>query len=54
MAKTSGALARHADHRLPHFRSDESTTAGVMAGFASLGDVILAEPKSMIGLPDLA
>ncbi|MEY2577558.1 MAG: acetyl-CoA carboxylase carboxyl transferase subunit beta, partial [Verrucomicrobiota bacterium] len=25
------------------------TTAGVMASFASLGDVIIAEPKSMIG-----
>jgi acetyl-CoA carboxylase carboxyl transferase subunit beta len=50
MAKTSGALARHADHRLPYISVlTNPTTAGVMASFASLGDVILAEPKSMIG-----
>src|SRR3954463_11313032 len=50
MAKTSGALARHAGARL-HYISvlTNPTTAGVMASFASLGDVILAEPKSMIG-----
>jgi acetyl-CoA carboxylase carboxyl transferase subunit beta len=50
MAKTSGAHARHADHRLPYISVlTNPTTAGVMASFASLGDVILAEPKSMIG-----
>ena len=50
MAKTSGALARHAEHRLPYISVlTNPTTAGVMASFASLGDVILAEPKSMIG-----
>lgn len=50
MAKTSGALARHADQRLPFISVlTNPTTAGVMASFASLGDVILAEPKSMIG-----
>jgi acetyl-CoA carboxylase carboxyl transferase subunit beta len=50
MAKTSGALARHADERLPYISVlTNPTTAGVMASFASLGDVILAEPKSMIG-----
>ncbi|HEV2046865.1 MAG TPA: acetyl-CoA carboxylase, carboxyltransferase subunit beta [Chthoniobacterales bacterium] len=50
MAKTSGALARHADQRLPYISVlTNPTTAGVMASFASLGDVILAEPKSMIG-----
>jgi len=50
MAKTSGALARHAEHRLPYISIlTNPTTAGVMASFASLGDVILAEPKSMIG-----
>lgn len=50
MAKTSGALARHAEQRLPYISVlTNPTTAGVMASFASLGDVILAEPKSMIG-----
>jgi acetyl-CoA carboxylase carboxyl transferase subunit beta len=50
MAKTSGALARHAEERLPFISVlTNPTTAGVMASFASLGDVIMAEPKSMIG-----
>jgi acetyl-CoA carboxylase carboxyl transferase subunit beta len=50
MAKTSGALARHACAKLPYISVlTNPTTAGVMASFASLGDVILAEPKSMIG-----
>jgi acetyl-CoA carboxylase carboxyl transferase subunit beta len=50
MAKTSGALARHAEERLPYISVlTNPTTAGVMASFASLGDVIMAEPKSMIG-----
>ena len=50
MAKTSGALALHACERLPYISIlTNPTTAGVMASFASLGDVILAEPKSMIG-----
>ena len=50
MAKTSGALARHACERLPYVSVlTNPTTAGVMASFASLGDVILAEPRSMIG-----
>ena len=50
MAKTSGALARHAEERLPYISVlTNPTTAGVMASFASLGDVIVAEPKSMIG-----
>jgi acetyl-CoA carboxylase carboxyl transferase subunit beta len=50
MAKTSGALARHADAQLPYISVlTNPTTAGVMASFASLGDVIIAEPKSMIG-----
>ena len=50
MAKTSGALARHAEARLPYISLlTNPTTAGVMASFASLGDVIMAEPKSMIG-----
>ncbi len=50
MAKTSGALARHNNERLPYISVlTNPTTAGVMASFASLGDVILAEPRSMIG-----
>jgi len=50
MAKTSGALARHAVEKLPYISVlTNPTTAGVMASFASLGDVIIAEPKSMIG-----
>ena len=50
MAKTSGALARHTQEQLPYLSIlTNPTTAGVMASFASLGDVIIAEPKSMIG-----
>jgi acetyl-CoA carboxylase carboxyl transferase subunit beta len=50
MAKTSGALARHAEARLPYLSVlTNPTTAGVMASFASLGDVIISEPKAMIG-----
>src|SRR5438034_613446 len=50
MAKTSGALARHAEARLPYISVlTNPTTAGVMASFGSLGDVIIAEPRSMIG-----
>ena len=50
MAKTSGALARHAQERLPYISVlTNPTTAGVMASFGSLGDVIIAEPGSMIG-----
>jgi acetyl-CoA carboxylase carboxyl transferase subunit beta len=50
MAKTSGALARHSDARLPYISVlTNPTTAGVMASYASLGDVIISEPKAMIG-----
>jgi acetyl-CoA carboxylase carboxyl transferase subunit beta len=50
MAKTSGALARHACERLPFISVlTNPTLAGVMASFASLGDVILAEPGAMVG-----
>lgn len=50
MAKTSGALARHAEARLPYFSVlTHPTTGGVTASFATLGDVIIAEPKCMIG-----
>ena len=50
MAKTSGALARHADAGLPYISVlTHPTTAGVMASFATLGDLILAEPGALIG-----
>ena len=50
MAKTSGALARHAEACLPYIAVlTNPTTAGVMASFATLGDIALAEPKAMIG-----
>jgi acetyl-CoA carboxylase carboxyl transferase subunit beta len=50
MAKTSGALARHAEKRLPYIPIlTHPTTAGVMASYATLGDVILAEPDALIG-----
>jgi acetyl-CoA carboxylase carboxyl transferase subunit beta len=50
MAKTCGALARHSEARLPYISVlTNPTTAGVMASFASVGDLIFAEPKSMIG-----
>jgi len=50
MAKTSAALARHGEARLPYLSVlTNPTMAGVMASFASLGDVILAEPKALIG-----
>ena len=50
MAKTSGALQRHAEVRLPYIViMTHPTTAGVTASFASLGDITLAEPKALIG-----
>ncbi|MCG3149241.1 MAG: Acetyl-coenzyme A carboxylase carboxyl transferase subunit beta [Verrucomicrobiae bacterium] len=50
LAKTSGALALHAKAGLPYFSVlTHPTTAGVMASYASLGDVIIAEPKALIG-----
>jgi acetyl-CoA carboxylase carboxyl transferase subunit beta len=50
MAKTAGALARHGEARLPYISVlTHPTTGGVTASFATLGDVILAEPRCMIG-----
>jgi acetyl-CoA carboxylase carboxyl transferase subunit beta len=50
MAKTSGALSLHAQAKLPYITVlTNPTTAGVMASYASLGDIIIAEPKAMIG-----
>ncbi|MCX7019361.1 MAG: acetyl-CoA carboxylase, carboxyltransferase subunit beta [bacterium] len=50
MAKTSGALARLAQKRVPYISVlTNPSTAGVMASYASLGDVIIAEPDALIG-----
>ena len=50
MAKTSGALAKLGAAGLPFISVlTNPTMAGVMASYASLGDMILAEPKAMIG-----
>ena len=50
MAKTSGALAYHAKQRLPYISVlTNNSYGGVMASFAALGDLILAEPAAMIG-----
>ena len=50
MAKTSLALAKLSEARLPFISVlTNPTMAGVMASFASLGDVIIAEPGALIG-----
>ena len=50
MAKTCGALAYHAKARLPYISVlTDPTMAGVMASFATVGDLIVAEPGAMIG-----
>ena len=50
MAKTCGALAYHGQARLPFISLlTDPTMAGVMASFATVGDLILAEPGAMIG-----
>jgi acetyl-CoA carboxylase carboxyl transferase subunit beta len=50
MAKTSAALAYLAKKNLPYISVlTHPTTAGVMASYATLGDLILAEPGAMIG-----
>lgn len=50
MAKTSQALARLSDAGLPYISIlTNPTMPGVMASFASLGDVIIAEPEALIG-----
>ncbi len=50
MAKTSAALARFQKSRMPYISVlTNPTMGGVMASFASLGDVILAEPGALIG-----
>ena len=50
MAKTSAALQRLAEARLPYLSVlTDPTTGGVTASFAMLGDVNLAEPRALIG-----
>ncbi len=50
MAKTSAALGRLREKGLPYISVlTNPTTAGVMASYATLGDVILAEPGALIG-----
>lgn len=50
MAKTSAALAYLSQKHLPFISVlTNPTMAGVMASFASLGDLIIAEPRSLIG-----
>ena len=50
MAKISAALARHHQANLPYIAVlTDPTTGGVTASFAMLGDVIIAEPKALIG-----
>ena len=50
MAKTSAALSRHAQAGLPYIPIlTHPTMAGVMASYATLGDVIIAEPGALIG-----
>ena len=50
MAKTSAAIAQLSDQGLPYIVVlTDPTTGGVSASLASLGDIIIAEPKALIG-----
>jgi acetyl-CoA carboxylase carboxyl transferase subunit beta len=50
MAKTSAALARMAEARLPYISVlTDPTTGGVSASLAMLGDINIGEPKALIG-----
>lgn len=50
MAKTSGAVKRHSDSGGLYITVlTDPTTGGVTASFASLGDIIIAEPKVLVG-----
>jgi len=50
MAKTCAALSYHHQAKLPYISVlTNPTMAGVMASFAGVGDVIIAEPKALIG-----
>jgi len=49
MAKTSAALAKLGEAKIPYFSLlTDPTTGGVTASFAMLGDVILAEPGALV------
>jgi acetyl-CoA carboxylase carboxyl transferase subunit beta len=50
MAKTSAELALLSQERIPYIVIlTNPTMAGVMASYASLGDIIISEPKAMLG-----
>lgn len=50
MSKTSAALAKLAKHSLPYISVlTDPTMGGVSASFATLGDIIIAEPGALIG-----
>ena len=50
MAKTSAAIAKLHEAGVPYISVlTNPTMAGIMASFASLGDIIIAEPKALIG-----
>ena len=50
MAKISAAIKRHSEARLPYFAViTDPTTGGVTASFAMQGDVIISEPRALIG-----
>ncbi|MGQ9724198.1 MAG: acetyl-CoA carboxylase, carboxyltransferase subunit beta [Tepidimonas sp.] len=50
MAKTNAALTRLAKKRLPYISVlTDPTMGGVSASFAFMGDVVIAEPKALIG-----
>jgi len=50
LAKTAAALHRLAEERVPYISLlTDPTTGGVTASFAMLGDIILAEPRALIG-----
>lgn len=50
MAKTSAAVRRHSDAGLPYIAVlTNPTYGGVTASFATLGDILIAEPGAMIG-----
>ncbi len=50
MAKTSAALAKLHEAKIPYISVlTNPTTGGVTASFASLGDIIIAEPDALIG-----
>ena len=50
MAKTSAALAKLHETRIPYISVlTDPTMGGVSASIAMLGDIVIAEPKAMIG-----